>query len=62
VIGKAANPRFFKNLTTVKLPALEETIPVIPFYFAICTSTLRKLCKQYLKQHVEGRSVALLCK
>jgi hypothetical protein len=30
--------------------------------FAICTSTFSKLCKQRIKQHVEGRSVALLCK
>jgi hypothetical protein len=33
-----------------------------PILFAICTSTFSKLCKQRIKQDVEGRSVALLCK
>jgi hypothetical protein len=33
-----------------------------PILFAICSSTFNKLCKQRIKQHVEGRSLGLLCK
>jgi hypothetical protein len=32
-----------------------------PISFAICTSTLSKLCKQHIKQHVEECSVMHLC-
>jgi hypothetical protein len=46
----------------IQLTDFDFFSPLIPFYFAICTSTFSKLCEQRIKQHVEGRSVALLCK
>jgi hypothetical protein len=32
-----------------------------PVLFAVCTSTLSKLCKRHLQWHVKECSVALLC-
>jgi hypothetical protein len=54
--------------TSSPIPAFSRSVTVFnvfpcnPIMLAICTSTFSKLCKQRTKWHVEGRSVALLCK